>query len=48
MFCDIDGCDIATYADGNTPYASSSNLDALISKLEEITNNLFNGSEIIT
>ena len=41
MFCDIDDCDIATYADGNTPYASSSNLDALISKLGEITNNLF-------
>ena len=41
MFYDIDDCDIASYADYNTPYASSSNLDALINKLEESTNNLF-------
>ena len=41
MFYDIDDCDIASYADDNTPYASSSNLDALINKLEESTNNLF-------
>ena len=27
--------------DDNTPYASSSNLDAVINKLEESTNNLF-------
>ena len=41
MFYDTDDCDIASYADDNTPYASSSNLDALINKLEESTNNLF-------
>ena len=41
MFYDIDDCDIASNVDDNTPYASSSNLDALINKLEESTNNLF-------
>ena len=41
MFYDIDDCHIASYADDNTPYVSSSNLDALINKLEESTNNLF-------
>ena len=41
MFYDIDDYNIASYADHNTPYASSSNLDALINKLEESTNNLF-------
>ena len=41
MFCDINDSDIASYADDNTPYASSSNLDAVINKLEESTNNLF-------
>ena len=41
MFYDINDCDIARYTDDNTPYASSSNLDALINKLEESTNNLF-------
>ena len=30
MFYDINDCDIASYADDNTPYASSRNLDALI------------------
>ena len=41
MFYDIDDCDIESYADDNNPYASSSNLDALINKLEESTKNLF-------
>ena len=41
MFNYIDDCDIASYADDNTPHASSSNLDTLINKLEESTNNLF-------
>ena len=41
IFYDINDCDIASCADDNTPYASSSNLDALINKLEESTNNLF-------
>ena len=41
MFYDIIDCDIASYADDNTPYASSNNLDAVINKLEESTNNLF-------
>ena len=38
---DTNDCDIASYADHNTPYASSSNLDAVINKLDESTNNLF-------
>ena len=38
---DTNDCDIASYADHNTPYASSSNLDAVINKLEESTNSLF-------
>ena len=37
---DINDCDIASYAD-NTLCTSSSNLDAVINKLEESTNNLF-------
>ena len=41
MFYDINDCDIASYADDNTPYASSSNLDALINILEESINNMF-------
>ena len=41
MFYDINDCDIASYADDNIPYVSSSNLDALINKLEESTTNLF-------
>ena len=40
MFYDIDDSDIASYANDNIPYASSSNLDALINKLKETTNNL--------
>ena len=40
-FYDINDCDIASYTDDNTPYASSSNLDAVINKEEESTNNLF-------
>ena len=41
MFYDINDCDNASYADDNTPYASSSNLDAIISKLEGSTSNLY-------
>ena len=41
MFNDINDYNIASYADDNTPYASSSNLDALISKLDETTNGQF-------
>ena len=37
----INDCDIASYGDDNTPYASSSNLNTLINKLEKSTNNLF-------
>ena len=40
IFYDINDCDIASYADDNTPYASSRNLDALINKVEESTDNL--------
>ena len=38
MFYDINDCDIVRCADDNTPYASRSNLDAVINKLEESTN----------
>ena len=41
MFYDSNDYDIASYADNNTPHTSSNNLDALIDKLEESTNNLF-------
>ena len=42
MFYDIYDCNIVrSYAGDNTPYASSSNLDAVINNLEESTNNLF-------
>ena len=41
IFYDINDCNFASYADDNTPHASSSNLDTLINKLEESTNNLF-------
>ena len=41
MFYDMIGCDIASYADDNTPYCSSFNLDKVINKLEAGTNNLF-------
>ena len=40
MFYDINDCYLASYADDNTPYASSSNVDAVINKLEESNNNL--------
>ena len=33
--------DIASYSHDNTPYVSRSNLDPVIDKLEESTNNLF-------
>ena len=41
MFYDIDNCDIASYADDNTPYTSDFNLEEVIQKLELITNNSF-------
>ena len=41
MFYDITDCDIASYADDNTPYCSSFRLNKVINKLEECTNNLF-------
>ena len=41
MFYDIDICDIASYADDNTPYTSDFNLEEAIQKLELTTNNLF-------
>ena len=40
-FYDIDNCDIASYADSNTPCTSCFNLEEVIQKLELITNNLF-------
>ena len=41
MFYDINDCHIASYAYDNSPYAISSNLGAVVNKLEESTNNLF-------
>ena len=41
MFYDNTDCDIASYADDNTPYCSSFSLDKVINKLEASTNNLF-------
>ena len=41
IFNYIDKCDIASYADDNTPYTSDFNLEKVIQKLELTTNNLF-------
>ena len=41
MFYDIDNCNISSYADDNTPYASDFNLEEVIQTAELITNNLF-------
>ena len=41
MFYDNTDCDIASYADDNTPYCSSFSLDKVINKLKASTNNLF-------
>ena len=41
MFYDIDICDIASYADDNTPYTCDFNPEEVIQKLELTTNNLF-------
>ena len=41
LFYDIKDCDIASYAEDKSLYASSSNLDAVINKLEENNDNLF-------
>ena len=40
MLYNNNDCDIASYADDHTPYASS-NIDAVINKLEESINNQF-------
>ena len=41
MFYDIDNCNIASYADSNTPYTNDFSLKEVIQKLELTTNNLF-------
>ena len=41
MFYDIIDCDVASYADDNTPYCSSFSLDKVVNKLEAYINNLF-------
>ena len=41
MFYDIDNCNIASYAAGNTRCTSDVNLEEVIQKLELTTNNLF-------
>ena len=43
LYCSIrlyNDCNIASYADGNTAYARSRNLDAAINKLEESIKNM--------
>ena len=42
IFFDIIECDIASYADNNTPYNFDFNLDNVISNLEKSTNSLLN------
>ena len=42
IFFDINECDIASYADDNTPYNFDFNLDNVISNLEKSTNSLLN------
>ena len=42
IFFDIIECDIASYADDNTPYNFDFNLDNVISNLEKSTNSLLN------
>ena len=42
IFFDIIKCDIASYADDNTPYNFDFNLDNAISNLEKSTNSLLN------
>ena len=42
IFLDIIECDIASYADDNTPYNSDFNLDNVISNLERFANSLLN------
>ena len=42
IFFDIIECDIASYADDNTPYNFDFNLDDVISNLEKSTNSLLN------
>ena len=42
IFFDIIECDIASYADDNTPYNFYFNLDNVISNLEKSTNSLLN------
>ena len=42
IFFDIIECDIASYADGNTPYNFDFSLDNVISNLEKSTNSLLN------
>ena len=42
IFFDIIECDIASYADDNTPYNFDFNLDNIISGLEKPTNSLLN------
>ena len=40
MFHDIDNCDIASYADDNTPCTSDFKLKKVMQKLDLIANNL--------
>ena len=40
MFYDTDNCNIASYADENTPYPRDFNLEEVIQKLELVNNNL--------
>ena len=45
IFYDIDKCNIASYADDNTPYASDFDLKELPQKLDLIANSFFEWSK---
>ena len=48
MFYDTDNCNIASYADENTPYPRDFNLEEVIQKLELVNNNLSEWFKTIT
>ena len=41
MFFIIEDCDIADYADDNTPYLSGKNVEEVLNGLENVSSNLF-------
>ena len=41
LFCIIEDCDIANYADDNTPFLSGKNVEEVFNSLENVSSNLF-------